>query len=272
MKRPQWSQDRPTRALDTRWPPMLAPGSPATATAGEVDPRRTSTMLGLVSRFALLVPLVVVGCSVPTPVGELQQVVAGSGATSTTDGAGEDSLPSVSSSSGAPSATTGSSGASDPGSSSGNAIVAEMSSFVIRRGDLPIEDPTDTAGPTNSSVGTGSEEGDPDDLLVTIGVTTASCQDPNASDPCQTWTATLVFTPEQQITGTYTDTEIDGFYSEQGAPDEDGVCPGTGGSLSGFTIILESIDETGLELVFEGDGLGPDNVDLNGMSFSVPRC
>lgn len=143
-----------------------------------------------------------------------------------------------------------------------------MTSFAIRRGDLPSEDPTDTVG---SDVGTGPD-GDPDDLLVTFGVTAGSCEDPNASNPCQTWTATLVLAPAQQTTGTYTDSEVDAFYSEQGAADTDGSCPGTGGSLIGFTIIVEAIDDNGVELVFEGDGIGPSSVDLNGMSFSIPRC
>ncbi|MBV1857808.1 MAG: hypothetical protein KUG77_05295 [Nannocystaceae bacterium] len=42
--------------------------------------------------------------------------------------------------------------------------------------------------------------------------------------------------------------------------------------LSYFAIIVEAIDETSLEIVLDGQGLGPDDVDLNGMSFSVPRC
>ena len=149
--------------------------------------------------------------------------------------------------------------------------MAEMTSFAIRRGDLPSEDPTDTVDTIGSGVETGSE-GDPDDLLITIGITAGRCEDPTASDPCQTWTVTIVLTPAQQTTGTYTDGEVDGFFSEQDAPDRDGICPGTGGTLLGFTIIIESIDENGVELVFEGDGIGPSNVDLNGMSFSVPRC
>lgn len=232
----------------------------------EVDRRPTSPMLHDVSRFALLSSFIVaVGCSVPTPVGELQQAAAGSGATSTTDAQTEDSPSTSSSTSAAP---TGSSTAPVAGSSSGDAIVAEMTSFAIRRGDLPSEEPTDTIG---SDVGTGPD-GDPDDLLVTFGMTAGSCEDPNASDPCQTWTATLVLTPAQQTTGTYTDSEVDAFFFEQGAPDADGSCPGTGGSLTGFTIIIEAIDDNGVELVFDGDGSGPSSVDLNGMSFSIPRC
>ena len=146
-----------------------------------------------------------------------------------------------------------------------------MTSFAIRRGDLPSGDTTDTVDTIGSEVGTGPE-GDPDDLLITIGITAGTCGDPNASDPCQTWTVTLVLTPGQQTTGTYTDGEVDGFYGEQGTPDAGGICGGTGGTLDGFTIIVEAIDDNGVELVFEGDGIGPTNVDLNGMSFSVPRC
>jgi len=226
-------------------------------------------MLDPVSRFALLLSSgVFVGCSVPTPVGELQQAAAGSGATSTTDGSSGAPLPSSSSAASTP---TGSSTAPTGGSSSGDAIVAEMTSFAIRRGDIPNEDPTDTVDTIGSGVDTGSE-GDPDDLIITIGITAGSCEEPNALDPCQTWTVTLVLSPAQQATGTYTDGEIDGFYGEQGAAEPDGSCPGTGGTLFGFTVIIESIDDSGVELVFEGDGIGPSNADLTGMSFSVPRC
>ncbi len=235
----------------------------------EVDRRRTSSMLHPVSRFALLFSSAAfVGCSVPTPVGELQQDAQGSNATSTTLGPDEESLSSGSSTASDP---TGSSTASLTGSSSGGAVVADMTSFAIRRGDLPDLDPTETSDTFGSGVGTGSE-GDPDDLLITFGFTAASCQDPNASDPCQTWTATLVLSPAQQTTGTYTDAEVDGFFFEQGDPEPDGSCPGTGGTLTGFTIIVESIDDDIVELVFEGDGIGPSTVDLNGMSFSIPRC
>ena len=145
-----------------------------------------------------------------------------------------------------------------------------MTSFAIRRGDLPDDDPTDTAG-TNSTVGTGPDT-DLDDLLVTFGVTSATCKDPYASDSCGAWRATLTFSPEQQVTGTYTDAEVDGFFAEQGPNEGRDQCFGTGGSLTDFTVTLESIDETGLEMVFEGDGIGPDDVDLTGLSLSVPRC
>lgn len=145
-----------------------------------------------------------------------------------------------------------------------------MTAFAIRRGDLPDDDPTDTAG-TNSSVGTGPES-DPDDLLVTFGFTAANCEDPDAADSCGTWAATLTFSPEQQVAGTYTDAEVDGFFTERGPDEGRDQCFGTGGGLTGFTIILESIDETGLEMVFEGDGFGPDGVDLSSLSLSVPRC
>lgn len=238
---------------------------------GGLDRRRTSSMLSPVSRFALLVSFVLVGCPVPTPVGELQPAGAGSGATSTTEDASEGPVSSTStSSSSSSSGPTGSSTASVPASSSGNSVVAQMTSFAIRRGELPDEEPTDTMD-TISSVGTGSF-GDPDDLLVTFGFTSASCQDPYASDSCGTWAATLTFSPELQVTGTYTDAEVDGFFVEQGPGEGNEDCFGTGGSLTGFTIILESIDETSLEMVFEGDGLGPDGVDLNGLSLTVPRC
>ncbi len=226
-------------------------------------------MLGLVSRSALfLLSIVAAGCSVPTPVGELQPSGANAGATSTTDDAEPTSQSSVSSADSSVSTDAAS------GSSSGDAIVPtvpEMTSFVIRRGDLPNDDPTDTEDTLGSDVGTGPD-GDPDDLLVTFGVTNSSCKDPTASDPCQTWAVTLILPPAQQVTGTYTDGELEAFYSEQGTPDADEICPGTGGSLTGFTIILESIDDSGIELVFEGDGLGPSDVDLNGISVSVPRC
>lgn len=238
---------------------------------GRLDRRQTSPMLQSVSRFALLISFVLVGCPVPTPVGELQQAGAGSGATSTSEGTSEGPVSSTSSSTSSTSlGPTGSSTASVTASSSGDSVVAQMTSFAIRRGDLPDDEPTDTID-TISGVDTGSF-GDPDDLLVTFGFTSANCEDPNASDSCGTWSATLTLSPEQQVTGTYTDAEVDGFFVEQGPSEGSEDCFGTGGSLEGFTIILESIDETGLEMVFEGDGIGPDGVDLNGLSLTVPRC
>ncbi len=144
-----------------------------------------------------------------------------------------------------------------------------MTAFAIRRGDLPGED-TDTAESIGSDVATGSD-GDPDDLLVKFGVNGGSCADPNPVNPCDTWTVTVILSPAQQTTGTYTDSEVDAFYGEQGAPDT-GSCGGTGSSLDGFTIIVESIDDGAVELVFEGDGLGPDSVDLNGLSVTATRC
>ena len=221
-------------------------------------------MLESVSRFALLVSLVALGCSVPTPVGELQQAGASVEGTSSAD------EPTGGAQSSTSAASVGSSSTAAASSSGDGAIAPEMTAFAIRRGDLPGNDPGAT-GTNGSGVGTGSD-GDPDDLLVTIGFTTASCEDPNAADPCQTWTATLVLTPAQQVTGTYTDSEFSGFVSEQGPAEDNGDCPGSGGTLIGFTVIIESIDETGLELVFEGNGIGPSALDLNGMSFSIPRC
>lgn len=220
-------------------------------------------MLQPVSRFALLVSLVFLGCPVSTPVGELQQASAGSGARSTTEGSSEGPVSLTSSTTTA----NGSSTASATTSSSGGSVVAEMTAFAIRRGDRPDDEPTDTM----SGVDTGST-GDPDDLLVTFGFTSASCEDPNAFDSCGTWAATLTFSPERQVTGTYSDAEVDGFFVERGPKEGNDDCFGTGGSLLGFTVILESIDETGLEIVFEGNGIGPDGVDLNGLSLSVPRC
>ncbi|MBV1857219.1 MAG: hypothetical protein KUG77_02325, partial [Nannocystaceae bacterium] len=105
----------------------------------EVDPRPTSPMLNLVSRFALLLSssVVFVGCRVPTPVGELQQAVSGA-ATTSEDPGDETSATSASiTSSPTSSDSTASSVTSSPGSSTGDPATAGMTSFAIRRGDLP---------------------------------------------------------------------------------------------------------------------------------------
>lgn len=216
------------------------------------------------TRFAPLLALLLAGCSVPTSVGELQSSVQGGGS-STGNGVdpstGEDD----------PVATTADEdAASSSGSSTGSdALVPEMGAFVIRWGDIPEdEDDTDTV---NTGVGTGSEW-DPDAILVQVGLSVSSCEDVFASDPCGTWHVSFTLEPDQQVEGSFDGSEINATYSEIGPGDDPNDCMGYGGGSFDATVIVESIDDSGLQIRFENVSFPILDVDLEGFEAFVPRC
>ena len=225
-------------------------------------------MLRTMTRFAPLLAFALVGCSVPTSVGELQSSVQeGDGAGSTSAMAGDPST----TDDGLPSATTlpDEDASSGSGDSTGTEVVPEMGGFVIRWGDIPDdEDETDTV---NTSVGSGNEW-DPDAILVQVGVSVAGCEDVNPIEPCNTWHASFTLEPDQQVTGTFDGSQVNATFSEVGPPDEfDGCAPFGGGTLEA-TIVIESIDDTGLQIRFENVENPILDVDLEGFETFVPRC
>lgn len=219
------------------------------------------------TRFAPLLVFALVGCSVPTSVGELQQAAQEGDSLGSTSAVAEAST----SDGDSPGTTTlpdddASSGSSD---STGSELVPEMGGFVIRWGDIPDdEEDTDTV---NTSVGSG-EEWDPDAILVQVGVSVASCEDVNPIEPCSTWHASFTLEPDQQVAGTFDGSEVNATFSEIGPGDDPNSCAPFGGGTLQTTIVVDSIDDTGLQIRFENVENPILDVDLEGFEAFVPRC
>ncbi len=224
-------------------------------------------MLRAVTRWALVL-VVLAGCSVPTAVGELQSAV-GDGQTSGTTTAATDGVDPGSTTDDGESTTLATSGpaSSSSGGSTGEAITPEMTAFVMRWGDVPELD-TDS----NSEVGTGGGL-DPDALLVTVGFTAGRCGDPFAV-ACGMWDVSFVLDLDQQVPGTYDWSEVNAGFSEAGEGPNPDNCDGYGGGTFDATIVIESIDDTGIQVRFENVDtpvFEPD-VDLEGFSTFASRC
>ncbi len=143
-----------------------------------------------------------------------------------------------------------------------------MTAFAIRFGDIP--ESGSTGGTTiNSEVGSGDG---PDDDALLVKVTTAldSCEDPNATDPCNSWTVSFTLAPDQQVAGTYDLVDdVNALGVESGADDTSGMCSFGGGTVEG-AVIIESISDAEVVGRFETTETLLD-VDLN-FSFVAPRC
>ncbi|MCR9159107.1 MAG: hypothetical protein ACE37F_09705 [Nannocystaceae bacterium] len=217
------------------------------------------------TRFAPVLAVALVGCSVPTSVGELQ-----SAAVEPTD-AGSTTAPADASSTSDANATSTTLPEDDTSSSSestGSELVPQMGGFAIRWGDIPEGGDTDTS---NSSVGSGSEW-DPDALLVQVGVSVASCDDVSPIEPCSTWQASFTLEPDQQVAGTYDGSEINATFSEIGPGPNPDRCGGFGGGTLETTVVIESIDDGGVQLRFENVQTSILDVELEGFETFVPRC
>lgn len=224
-------------------------------------------MLRTMTRFALLLALGLVGCSVPTSVGELQSSVQDGDGMGSTTAAAEGS---TTDEDGAMTATSSDEDASSSGSSgsTGPELIPEMGGFVIRWGDIPEDDEEDTV---NTGVGTGNDW-DPDAILVQIGVSVSSCDDVNPIEPCSTWQASFTLEPDQQIVGSFDGSQINATFSEIGPGNDPNSCDGYGGGSLETTVVVESIDDTGLQIRFENVVNPILDVDLEGFEVFIPRC
>lgn len=209
----------------------------------------------------------VVGCSVPTPIGELQSDIAGSGSDGGSVGSSSTAGVDPGTTQGTTQGTTELTASSED-SSSGSALAPEMVGFAIRWGDIPAGGDTETG---MSEVGSGPGQ-DPDAILVVVGFTTARCEDVFPLEPCGTWNASFTLAPDQQLEGSYDGATINAGVSEIGPGDDPNNCDGYGGGSLETTLLVESIDETGLQIRFEGVEGFLDAFDLEGFSTFVPRC
>lgn len=216
-----------------------------------------------VSRLSAGLWVLLVGCAVPTKVGDLPAEQG--------DGATDGAAPGTSSSGadGALTTTTTSSSTASSGSegSTGSAVAPEMVSFAVRWGDIP-DDPGDE--PTASG-DAGDGDRVPDDLLVVVGLSAKTCNDP-FGDVCDTWAVSFVLTTDQQVPGTYTGDAVNLGFFENGSSDGAGGCAPFGGGTLEADVIIESIDDSGISLRFEAVDNPLGDVDLEGAAFSVSRC
>lgn len=214
------------------------------------------------TRFAPSLAFALVGCSVPTSVGELQNTQAGGsqGSTSVSSTDGDD-----------PGATTllDEDTSLDSSDSTGTELVPEMGGFVIRWGDIP--DDEEDADTINTSVGSG-EGWDPDAIFVQVGLSAASCEDVHPSEPCNTWHASFTLEPDQQVVGTFDGSEVNAGFYENGPSDGPNGCAPFGGGALETTIVVDAIDDTGLQLRFENVVNHILDDDLEGFEAFVPRC
>ena len=157
----------------------------------------------------------VVGCSVPTPIGELQSDIAGSGSDGGSVGSSSPAEGDPGTTQGATQGTTELTASSED-SSSGSALAPEMVGFAIRWGDIPAGGDTETG---MSEVGSGPGQ-DPDAILVVVGFTTARCEDVFPLEPCGTWNASFTLAPDQQLEGSYDGATINAGVSEIGPGDD----------------------------------------------------
>lgn len=238
-------------------------------------PRRASARRICAGRFAAWVlALSSAGCALPATIGmvpsdESSTNSVSESTTTMSSTSSEDSVSMTTSSSTGPtssSTTTGSTG--DTGMTSSSGGPREMTAFSIRFGDIP--ESGDTGSTTvNSEVGSG---GGPDDDALLVKVTTSndSCEDPNATDPCDSWAVSFTLAPEQQVPGSYDlFNDVNALGVESGTDDSSGMCSFGGGTVEG-TVVIESISPTGVVGRFENTDT-PIDIDLD-FSFVAPRC
>ncbi len=227
----------------------------------------------MVRRVSILAAVLLAGCSVRTSVGDLPEGSAvvdsegvddESGSTSSNDDA--TTGPAVP----ATSTTTDAPGSSSSSGDEGDELQPSMTAFSIRWGDIPPSDDTDIT--TDTSTTRGGTDRDDDDIMVVIGFTTESCEDPSATDGCETWSMSFFLDAARQQPGTYQLVEdVAASILEQGPAEDDGTCFGTGGSVDG-TVVIETYNESEVTGRLESVDFGPSAFDLDGFEFTAPRC
>jgi hypothetical protein len=175
-----------------------------------------------VSRIALVVVALAMGCALPVKVGEIADTTGTSLDASSSSSSG---LPDASSSTG-----------DDP-------PPAMRHDYAIRFADLPDIDPTGMSTTAGSGDGgtSGGPSFDPDSLVVTATLGLDTCEDPYGPLPCgDRWSVSFNLPPELQIVGATGQLEDhNGFVSETGPMRPEGDCSGGGGSLLGTFEITE---------------------------------
>lgn len=225
---------------------------------------------------APLILLGAAGCALPTTIGmvpsdESSSSAEDQGTTSLGTTTGDSASMTASSSTDPTSSSSTSSStsvASNTGSSSSSDGPREVTAFAIRFGDIP--ESGSTGGTTfNSEVGSGDGPDD-DALLVKVTTSFDSCEEPSATDPCNSWAVSFVLAPDQQTPGTYDLLDdVNALGVESGADDTSGMCSFGGGTLEG-TVVIESISADEVVGRFETAETLLD-VDVN-FSFVAPRC
>jgi hypothetical protein len=207
-----------------------------------------------VSRIALVVLAVAMGCALPVKVGEIADTTGASLDTS-----------SSSSSSGPPDVSSS--------SETGDPPLPDRHDYAIRFADLPDIDPTGMS--TTAGSGDGGTSGgppfDPDSLVVTATLGFDTCDDPYGSLPCgDRWSVSFNLPPELQIVGATGRLEDhNGFVAETGPLGQPGdECSGGGGSLLG-TFEITAIDADHVAGKLRELELAPFGTQLD---FDAPRC
>ena len=209
-------------------------------------------------------------CSLETPIGELQsdlQTPATTTASSSTSA--DDPRPETEAASDTVTDTDGpgltSSTTAGGSESTGSNLTPQMTAFAVRWGDVPEDDDE-----SNSGVGSGSGP-DPDALLVRVGFTTSRCEEPFVSG-CGIWSIGFTLEPDQQVVGTFDGADVNAGFSEAGPGSSPDECSFGGGTFE-TTVVIESIDDTGVQVRFENvDALFDPGIELEGFSTFAPRC
>jgi len=181
---------------------------------------------------AMLWAVSLVGCALPTSLGQLSAETDGATGSSSSSSSGEES---------SSSATGSSSSGLGPTTSNDTDMIGplEMQSWVMRYDDYIAMQPdgpgTDSGG---DSAGTGSEI-PPDTLVVNITTGPNRCDDPWAGLECgEQWSISMRIPPELQAPGEYMIFEqLDGFYMMTGPFEGGDQCSGGGGSLEGVATL-----------------------------------
>lgn len=229
-------------------------------------------MLGAMARWMWVLAMVT-GCSVPTAVGDLEgnALVGASGSGSSESGQSGEVDPTTG---GVDPTNTGSSSGDQASSSTGAETrpAPTMVAFAMRRGDIPPDDEDPSATTIGSGDSTDTDGGlDDDDLLVFIGFSGQTCEDPSTDTRCGIWEVKFALSVEQQVAGTYAWDEVNLGFWENGPDRGGGDCFGGGGTLES-SVVVESIDGEGLQIRFEGETFGPEAVEIDGFSTPVTRC
>ena len=213
-----------------------------------------------------LVPLVMLGCALPTPLGELPSTTAISAS-----GEIEDST----------TIAVGVSGTSVPPQMTSDTGIAEppppAHAWAMRYDEWSAASETssgtsDTSGMsgTSGASGDGGPAISPDTLVVQLSTGPDDCDDPHALLECDgSWTFTMLIPPELQEPGTYDLlTELSAIATLSGAEEDSSTCSFGAGMVEGTAELLEVSD---LQVTGRLSMVEPFGFDPNG-DFVAPRC
>lgn len=224
---------------------------------------RTSSTARSTRPLALL-PLAVLACVLPTPLGELPSTTAASETTEPGSDGSTTIDTSASGSTAGPPAMTSDTGIAEPPPPHAWAMrYDQWSTTSVTGGNETGPDSGGTGGDT-------STEPSPDTLVVQLSTGPDDCDDPHAGLECGGhWTLTLLLPPALQVPGTYDlATELSALVIMTGEAEGGGVCSGGAGTAEGTAELFEVSPQqvTGRVSTTDGFGIGPSH------EFVAPRC